>query len=122
MRLGGGFRHYYRADEHGMDAGCSQPRRLNSVMSETEQSNHLNKAVYAEQVRLLYASTKYRPYLHIIAAIIIVLIVLDSVPLQYITVWILALFALNFYRVIDISSTQKLYAGRDDISNRYTII
>ncbi len=114
MRLGGGFRHYYRADEHGMDAGCSQPRRLNSVMSETEQSNHLNKAVYAEQVRLLYASTKYRPYLHIISAIIIVLIVLDSVPLQYITVWILALFTLNIYRVIDIGNTQKIIDKIDD--------
>jgi len=104
----------YRADKHGMDAGCSQPRRLNSVMSETEQSNYLNKAVYAEQVRLLYASSKYRPYLHIISAIIIVLIVLDSVPLQYITVWILALFTLNIYRVIDIGNTQKIIDKIDD--------
>ena len=83
-------------------------------MSETEQSDHINKAVYAEQVRLLYAFTKYRPALHIISALVVVLIVLDSVPLPYIAIWILGLFALIVYRIIDISNTQKIIDEIDD--------
>jgi len=98
----------YRADEHGMDASCSQPRRLNSIMSEAEQSSNLSKAVYAEQVKLLYSCSIYRPALHIISAIVVILIVLDSVPLAYITAWVLTLAALNIYRIIDISRTQKI--------------
>jgi len=98
----------YRADEHGMDASCSQPRRLNSIMSEAEQSTHLTKAVYAEQIKLLYSCSIYRPALHIISAIVVILIVLDSVPLAYITAWVLTLAALNIYRIIDISRTQKI--------------
>jgi len=104
----------YLADEHGMDANCSQQRRLNPTMSEPEQSSHHSGAVYAEQVKLLYACSKYRPCLHIISAIVVVLIVLDSVPLAYITVWILALSALNIYRIIDFSNTQKIIDKIDD--------
>jgi len=87
-------------------------------MSEPEQSNHLNEAVYSEQIRLLYATTKYRPCLHIIAAIVVVLIVLDSVPLPYITIWVITLTALNIYRIIDISNTQKVI---DKIDNWHPI-
>jgi diguanylate cyclase (GGDEF)-like protein len=83
-------------------------------MSEAEQSDHINKAVYAEQVRLLYAFTKYRPALHIISALVVVLIVLDSVPLPYITIWILGLLALIVYRIIDIGNTQKIIDEIDD--------
>lgn len=73
-------------------------------MSEAEQSDHLNEAVYAEQVRLLYAVTKYRPALHLIFGIVVVLIVLDAVPLPYIAAWVIGLFALNIYRIIDIGN------------------
>jgi len=104
----------YRADEHGMDASCSQPRRLNSNMSEAEQSSHLNKEVYVEQVKLLYSCSIYRPALHIISAIVVVLIVLDSVPLAYISTWLITLTALNIYRIIDISRTQKIIDKIDD--------
>ena len=104
----------YRADEHGMDASCSQPRRLNSNMSEAEQTNHLDKEVYNEQVKLLYSCSLYRPALHLISAIVVVLIVLDSVPLAYITAWVLSLFALNIYRIIDISRAQKIIDKVDD--------
>ena len=83
-------------------------------MSEAEQSDHINKAVYAEQVKLLYAFTKYRPALHIISALVVVLIVLDSVPLPYITIWILGLLALIVYRIIDIGNTQKIIDEIDD--------
>ena len=83
-------------------------------MSEAEQSDHLNEAVYAEQVRLLYAVSKYRPALHIISALVVVLIVLDSVPLPYITVWVLSLFVLNTYRIIDIGKVQKIIDEIDD--------
>ena len=105
---------FYRADEHGMDASCSQPGRLNSIMSEAEQSSHLKQAVYAEQVKLLYTCSIYRPCLHLISATVIALIVLDSVPHLYIAVWILSLFALNIYRIIDFSSTQKIIDKIDD--------
>lgn len=104
----------YSADVHGMDTSCSQPGRLNSIMSEPEQSSHLNEAVYAEQVKLLYACSKYRPCLHLISAIVVVLIVLDSVLHLYIAVWVLSLFALNIYRIIDFSSTQKIIDKIDD--------
>ena len=77
-------------------------------MSEAEQPGHLDEAVYAEQVKLLYSCSIYRPCLHLISATIVVLIVLDSVPLTYITAWVLSLFALNIYRIIDISNTQKV--------------
>jgi len=83
-------------------------------MSKAEQSDHMNKAVYAEQVKLSYAVTKYRPALHIISAIVVVLIVLDSVPLLYITVWALSHFALNIYRIIDIGKVQKIIDEIDD--------
>ena len=83
-------------------------------MSEAEQSGHFNEAVYAEQVRLLFAATKYRPALHIISAIVVVLIVLDSVPLPHITVWVIGLVALNIYRIIDIGNTQKIIDEIDD--------
>jgi diguanylate cyclase (GGDEF)-like protein len=83
-------------------------------MSEAEQSDQISKAVYAEQVRLLYAVAKYRPALHAVSAIIAVLIVLDSVPLTYITAWILGLFVLNIYRIIDIGNTQKIIDEIDD--------
>jgi diguanylate cyclase (GGDEF)-like protein len=83
-------------------------------MSEAEQSDHLNEAVYAEQVRLLYAVTKYRPVLHLIFAIVVVLIVLDSVPLPYIAAWVIGLFALNIYRIIDIGNIQKIIDKVDD--------
>ena len=89
-------------------------------MSETEQSDHINKAVYAEQVKLLYAATKYRPVLHLISAIIVVLIVLDSIPLPYITAWVLGLFALNIYRIIDIGNTQKIIDEIDDWRSLHT--
>ena len=83
-------------------------------MSEAEQSDHINEAVYAEQIRLLYAVSKYRPALHIISALVVVLIVLDSVPLPYITVWVLSLFVLNTYRIIDIGKVQKIIDEIDD--------
>ena len=89
-------------------------------MSEIEQSDQINKAVYAEQVRLLFADTKYRPALHIFSAIVVVLIVLDSVPLPYITVWVLGLVALNIYRIIDIGNTQKIIDEIDDLRPLHT--
>ncbi len=87
-------------------------------MSEPEQSSQLKEAVYSEQVRLLYAGTKYRPSLHIIAALVIVMIVLDSIPLLHITIWVLALSILNIYRIIDISNIQKVI---DKIDNWHPI-
>lgn len=83
-------------------------------MSELEQSSHLNEAIYAEQIKLLYACSKYRPCLHLISAIVVVLIVLDSVPHLYIAVWVLSLLALNIYRIIDLSNTQKIIDKTDD--------
>jgi len=83
-------------------------------MSEAEQPSHLNKEVYNEQVKLLYSCPIYRPALHIISAIVVVLIVLDSVPLEYVTIWALTLFTLNIYRIIDISRIQKVIDEIDD--------
>jgi len=77
-------------------------------MSEAEQPGHLDQAVYAEQIKLLYSCSTYRPCLHLISGIIAILIVLDSVPLAHLTIWMLTLFALNIYRIIDIRNTQKV--------------
>ena len=62
----------------------------------------------------MFAATKFRPALHIISAIVVVLIVLNSVPLPYITVWVIGLVALNIYRIIDIGNTQKIIDEIDD--------
>ena len=83
-------------------------------MSEVEQSSQLGKAVYSEQIKLLYSCSKYRPALHIISAFVVVLIVIDSVQLTYIATWTLALIVFNIYRIIDISNTQKYLDDIDD--------
>ena len=83
-------------------------------MSEVEQSSQLDKAVYSEQIKLLYSCSKYRPALHIISAFVVVLIVIDSVQLTYIATWTLALIVFNIYRIIDISNTQKYLDDIDD--------
>ena len=83
-------------------------------MSEPEVSSNLDKKVYSEQIKLLYSCSRYRPALHIIAAIVVVVIVMDSVPLTYITTWILTLVIFNIYRILDISNTQSNLDGIDD--------
>jgi len=78
------------------------------MMSELDQTNHLNKNVSSELARLLYAGSKYRPCLHIISAIFMLSIIAGDVSLLYVIAWTVTLAVINVYRFIDIKNTQLI--------------
>lgn len=67
----------------------------------------LEERLYAEQVSLLYEGPKFRPVLHIVSLIIILLIIIDHVNPYYAYTWALMLFGINIYRLFDIARIGK---------------
>ena len=84
-------------------------------MDKSEQIDQLDKEINAELVKLLYAGSKFRPCLHFIFGIIVVLIMSAIVPTPYIVFWVFILFTLNFFRFADIGKTQKIINEIRDI-------
>ena len=76
-------------------------------MANTELAHSLDKQIYTEQIRLLYAVPLTRPALHLISLIILLLIIKDYVNPFYAYTWALLLIGLNSYRCIDIYKTKK---------------
>jgi diguanylate cyclase (GGDEF)-like protein len=84
------------------------------VLPEKEAMPELSKRVYVEQVSLLYTGYKYRPALHIISLIMYLFIIINHVNPFYAYTWAIILIAVNVYRFIDTSRTQKILDEVED--------
>jgi diguanylate cyclase (GGDEF)-like protein len=93
-------------------------------MSDSDNTGKLDDNVYAEQIKLLYSGSVYRPILHLISGVIFVAIIFDDVPPLYAIAWFGILMSICLYRAIDIKSTQTILDTIEDyksLQNRFAL-
>ena len=73
-----------------------------------------HRDIFAEQVKLLYAGSVYRPFIHIIPAGFIFALGNGHIETMYLAGWVALLMGINLLRFIDIRKVQPTLEHRDD--------